>query len=48
MIYRTLGRTGLSVSEVSLGGAYLMGDNPDHYLERTRSVIETAAALGIN
>ena len=48
MIYRTLGRTGLSVSEVSLGGAYLMGDNPDHYLERTRSVIETAVALGIN
>lgn len=48
MNYRTLGRTGLSVSEVSLGGAYLMGDNPDQFLERTRAVVEAAAALGIN
>jgi len=48
MNYRTLGRTGLAVSEVSLGGAYLMGDNPDHHLECTRSLVEAAAALGIN
>ncbi len=48
MNYRTLGRTDLAVSEVSLGGAYLMGDNPDQFLERTRSLVETAAALGIN
>lgn len=48
MNYRILGRTGLSVSEVSLGGAYLMGDNPDQFLERTRAVVEAAAALGIN
>lgn len=48
MNYRILGRTGLAVSEVSLGGAYLMGDNPEQFLERTRSLVETAAALGIN
>lgn len=48
MNYRTLGRTGLAVSEVSLGGAYLMGDNPDQFLERARQVVEAAVALGIN
>ncbi|MEZ4727813.1 MAG: aldo/keto reductase [Caldilineaceae bacterium] len=48
MNYRTLGRTGLAVSEVSLGGAYLMGPNPEQGLENTRQVVEAAAALGIN
>lgn len=48
MKYRTLGRTGLSVSEVSLGGAYLMGADPEHYGERTRQMVERAATLGIN
>jgi L-galactose dehydrogenase len=48
MNYRILGRTGLSVSEVSLGGAYLMGADPEHYVERTRQLVERAAALGIN
>ena len=48
MKYRTLGRTGLAVSEVSLGGAYLMGSDPEHYHECTHAVVERAAALGIN
>lgn len=48
MNYRTLGRTGLAVSEVSLGGAYLMGPDPEHYGERAREIVEKAAALGIN
>ena len=48
MNYRTLGRTGLAVSEVSLGGAYLMGPDPETYGERARELVETAAALGIN
>lgn len=48
MNYRTLGRTGLRVSEVSLGGAYLMGPDPEEYNERARAIVEKAVALGIN
>lgn len=48
MNYRVLGRTGLQVSEVSLGGAYLMGNDPDHFVESTRRVVQRAAELGIN
>lgn len=48
MKYRILGRTGLSVSEVSLGGAYLMGRDPERQVEQARQVVERAAALGIN
>lgn len=48
MNYRTLGRTGLSVSEVSLGGAYLMGADPERAIESARQLVEKAAALGIN
>ena len=33
MRYRTLGRTGMSVSEVSLGGAYLKGPDPERHEE---------------
>ncbi|MCX6050735.1 MAG: aldo/keto reductase [Chloroflexi bacterium] len=48
MNYRTLGRTLLPISEVSLGGAYLMGSDPDQYAENTRQVVQCAAELGIN
>lgn len=48
MNYRVLGRTGLRVSEVSLGGAYLMGSDPAHFAESTRRVVQRAAELGIN
>lgn len=48
MNYRTLGRTGLAVSEVSLGGAYLMGSEPERHRENTCQVLQRAAALGIN
>ena len=48
MNYRTLGRTRLQVSEVSLGGAYLMGSDPAQFVESTRQVVQRAAELGIN
>ena len=48
MNYRTLGRTGLAVSEVSLGGAYLMGSDPEKFVESTCQVVQHAAELGIN
>lgn len=48
MRYRRLGRTGLEVSAVSLGGAYLMGPDPDKATENTAEVLRCAAALGIN
>ncbi len=31
MNYRRLGRTALQISEVSLGGAYLMGSDPERH-----------------
>ena len=48
MRYRRLGRTGWQVSEVSLGGAYLVGADPDRALENVRSVVSRALDLGIN
>lgn len=48
MNYRTLGRTGLQISEVSLGGAYLMGSDPERYVESTVQVVQRAVELGIN
>lgn len=48
MRYRTLGRTGMSVSEVSLGGAYLMGPDPERGAENAAAVVRRAAELGIN
>jgi len=48
MRYRRMGRTGWQVSEVSLGGAYLVGADPDRALENVRSVVNRALDLGIN
>ena len=48
MRYRTLGRTGMSVSEVSLGGAYLKGTDPERHQENAAAVVRRAAELGIN
>jgi predicted aldo/keto reductase-like oxidoreductase len=44
MNYRTLGRTGLKVSEVSLGTEYLIGAPHDHIV----AIIREAIAQGIN
>jgi predicted aldo/keto reductase-like oxidoreductase len=44
MHYRTLGRTGLQVSEISLGTEYLIGKPHDHIVE----VIHAALDAGIN
>lgn len=46
--YRTLGRTGMAVSEVSLGGAYLMGPDPERAEENAAAVVQRAAQLGVN
>jgi len=43
-----LGRTALQISEVSLGGAYLMGRDPERYVENTTQVVQRAAELGVN
>ncbi|MEZ4867558.1 MAG: aldo/keto reductase [Caldilineaceae bacterium] len=48
MKMRILGRTGLNVTEVSLGGAYLMGSDPARYQENTYQVVQCAAKLGLN
>ncbi|MCC7263132.1 MAG: aldo/keto reductase [Candidatus Latescibacteria bacterium] len=48
MRYRRFGRTGWQISAVSLGGAYLMGPDPERALEQTRAVVQHAFALGIN
>ncbi len=46
MQYRNLGRSGLQVSEVSLGSWLTLGSSVDR--ERTREIVETAFELGIN
>ncbi|MBT4501587.1 MAG: hypothetical protein HOC74_27915, partial [Gemmatimonadetes bacterium] len=48
MEYRRLGRTDLEVSTVSLGGAYLMGGDPERAQESTCQVVQRAFDLGIN
>ncbi|MBM3277121.1 MAG: aldo/keto reductase [Candidatus Handelsmanbacteria bacterium] len=48
MRYRTFGRTNLQISAVSLGGAYLMGPDPEKATENTRAVVQRALGLGIN
>ncbi len=48
MRYRTMGSTGWQISEVSLGGAYLMGTDPERAQESTNEVLRHALKLGIN
>ena len=48
MKYREMGRTGWQISEVSLGGAYLMGTDSEHAQESTDKVVKRALELGIN
>ncbi len=48
MKYRIMGRAGWQVSEVSLGGAYLMGSAPDRAQENATEVVQRAFELGIN
>ncbi|HIG55591.1 MAG TPA: TetR family transcriptional regulator [Candidatus Handelsmanbacteria bacterium] len=48
MRYRRFGRTELQVSAVSLGGAYLRGDDPDRAQENAREVVGRALDLGCN
>ena len=48
MNYRQFGRTKLQISEVSLGGAYLMGPHPAQAEDNARQVVKSALALGIN
>ena len=48
MKYREMGRTGWQISEVSLGGAYLMGTDPERVQESTNEVLRRALELGIN
>ena len=43
MRYRTLGNTGLTVSEVGFGGEWLLGTQ-----EETRTIMERARELGVN
>ena len=43
-----MGRTGWQISEVSLGGAYLMGTDPERAQESTNEVLRHALKLGIN
>jgi L-galactose dehydrogenase len=48
MRYRELGRTGIKISAVSLGGAYLMGPDPEKSVDIAVAVVQRAAELGIN
>ena len=48
MRYRRFGRTGIEVSEVSLGGAYLGGSDPDRAAENALEIIARAAEMGCN
>lgn len=48
MKYREMGSTGWQISEVSLGGAYLMGTDPERAQESTNEVLRQALELGIN
>jgi len=48
MRYRRFGRTGLEVSEVSLGGAYIGGSDPDRAADNALKIIARAAEMGCN
>ena len=48
MNFRQLGRTELQISEISLGGAYLMGLDPLQAAGNSRQLVEAALAFGIN
>ena len=46
MKYRTLGRTGLRVSEVSLGGAYIGGTEPERRRQNAAELVAWAWSWG--
>ena len=48
MQYREFGRTGIRVSEVSLGGAYIGGADPGREQENAVEIVQRADELGIN
>lgn len=48
MRYRRFGNTGIRVSEVSLGGAYIGGRDPERERENAVEIVQRAAELGIN
>ena len=48
MNYRTMGRTGWQVSEISLGGAGLVGADPERSQDNVCALVERAFDLGIN
>ncbi len=48
MEYREFGNTGIRVSEVSLGGAYIGGPDPEHEQENAVEIVRRADDLGIN
>ncbi|MDE2888295.1 MAG: aldo/keto reductase [Gemmatimonadota bacterium] len=48
MRYRPFGKTGIRVSEVSLGGAYIGGPDPDREQENAVEIVQRANELGIN
>lgn len=48
MQYREFGNTGIRVSEVSLGGAYIGGRDPERERENAVEIVRRAAELGIN
>ena len=48
MRYRRFGRTGLQVSAVSLGGAYLGGGDPERAQENACDIVRRALDLGCN
>ena len=48
MQFREFGNTGIRVSEVSLGGAYIGGRDPERERENAVEIVRRAAELGIN
>ena len=48
MRYRRFGRTELELSEISLGGAYIGGNDPGRVEENARDIIVRALELGCN
>lgn len=48
MQYREFGKTGIRVSEVSLGGAYIGGTDPERRRDNASEIVLRAKALGIN